>query len=731
MKEILITSSVLILAITALRFVFREKISRRLQYALWALVLLRLLIPFSLPASSMSVLSGTQTLENRFSVQQELGGNIVLPETPVLQTPATQTPISPAPEKSVDWNAILQSIWLGGAAVMALWFFGVNLHFARTLKKNRREYAVKDFPLPVYLTDKVVSPCLFGLFKPAVYLTEKAVGTEESRRIVLTHEFCHYRHKDHIVSFLRCLCLSIYWFNPLVWLAAVLSKADGEMACDEAVLRCLGEENRLPYGRTLVDMIARGSSSANMFSAATTMVDGKNSIRRRLTRIVSGRKTALWAAVCVMLCIAICIGCTFTAGKKAAKSAANLEEAKSWFAQQTSNYEIICGEAVDDAVVLLTGTKNPGTNNYQMLQTFVVSKGKDGYSVTAMKDGERAMSAGIAAHVLIADGLTIVFGDTGDSIFDFANDRRLNADFAKIRLLLKNGKTENREITGNAPYLLVFADILEIADIEFISAQLTTKYSAFFGENLMDNTASYDISNIFPSHQDAPVLPPMPEGTFQLTHIHENAEYAVPNLSAETLWKIAQNGHGETFDVKYIGEFEHVFRIRHEKPDGSAQDFYCYRSDEGQPLILAAGEVRRLDEALMLELENAIGMHQPLYKSLAITRTVTDSNGGEVADGDGLEYFITITNLTNKTIKQVEVHDTIGKHAGLSSKDGILTITGDDPRWVVDLEAGETVTLRYKVKVGGLPGDYIYSYGGSVAGIPFPPLVTHITAEAY
>lgn len=557
MKEILITSSVLILAITALRFIFREKISRRLQYALWALVLLRLLCPVSLPATRMSVLSGTQALEESIAMQQNLDGNIVLPQGPESPLPDIPAAEAPAVEAGADWGKLLHRLWLGGAAVMALWFLGVNLHLARVLRKNRREYAVEDFPLSVYLTDKVVSPCLFGLFRPAVYLTEKAVEAGESRRHVLTHELCHYRHKDHIVSFLRCLCLSIYWFNPLVWLAAVLSKTDGEMACDEAVLHRLGEEHRLAYGRTLVDMIARGHSSANMLSAATTMVDGKNSIRRRLTWIVSGRKTALWAAVCVMLCIAICVGCTFTAGK------------------------------------------------------------------------------------------------------------------------------------------------------------------------------TPDIPEPDPIVQDDPVIAPMPEGTFHLTHIHENVEYPVPNLSAETLWKISQNGHGETFDVKYIGEFEHVFRIRHEKPDSSAQDFYCYRSDEGQPLILAAGEVRRLDETLMLELENAIGMHQPLYDSLRITRTVTDTTGGEVADGDGLEYVITITNLTSKTIKQVEVHDTIGKHAGLSSKDGILTITGDDPRWVVDLEAGETVILRYNVKVGGLPGDYIYSYGGGVAGIPFPPLVTHITAEAY
>ena len=558
MKEVLITSSVLILVITALRFVFREKISRRLQYALWALVLVRLLVPLSLPASSMSVLSGTQALENHIIVQQNLDGAIVLPPVSDAAPDVNQeVPSSAMQQERTDWSKILRGVWMGCMTAMALWFLAVNLHLARKLKRSRESFAVEGYPLPVYLTDQVLSPCLFGLIRPGVYLTENATQSEESLHHVLTHELCHLHHGDHIFSLLRCVCLCIYWFDPLVWLAAILSKTDGELACDEAALHLLGEEHRLAYGKTLVDMIARRHSGGTVFCTATTMAGGSKSIRRRLKKIVSGKKSFLWAAVVTLLCVALCAGCTFTAGK---------------------------------------APRSPGQD---------------------------------------------------------------------------------------------------------------------------------------PIVQDDPVLPPMPEGTFRLTHIYNNTETLVPRLSAATLWEISQNGHGETFEAKYIGDFEHVFRIRHEKPDGTAQDCYCYRSEEGQSLILAEGEVHRLEESLMLQMENAIGMHEPLYDSLKITRTVTDCNGGNVADGDALEYVITITNLTEEKLKQVEVYDPIGKHAGLSSKDGILTITGDDPRWVVELEAGETVTLRYKVKVGGIPGDYIYSYGGSVAGIPFPPLVTHITEYAY
>ena len=68
-------------------------------------------------------------------------------------------------------------------------------------------------------------------------------------RYALAHELTHYRHLDHIWSLVRLVCLALWWFHPLVWAAAWLSRRDGELACDEGVLERLGSEHRLPYGR--------------------------------------------------------------------------------------------------------------------------------------------------------------------------------------------------------------------------------------------------------------------------------------------------------------------------------------------------------------------------------------------------------------------------------------------------------------------------------------------------
>ena len=334
MKELLLTSSVLILALTALRFLFRNSISRRLQYGLWLLVALRLVLPVTLLPSSFSVLSGAEALSQHWEAAQT--AVVSEPEAPetstphfepvelpaVSQTPQPDAPAAPdvpvvmdaaaQPEPSLPWHQIAYGVWAGGTMVAALWLLAVNLRFRRQLRTTRRAVSVEGSPLPVYVTDAIVSPCLFGLFRPAVYLTPRALQSEESLRHVLTHELCHYRHGDHVWSLVRSALLAVYWFDPLVWLAAVLSRTDSELACDEAAIQALGVEQRLAYGKTLVDMVAVRRMPAGILCTATTMTSGKRSLKIRLGRIIKTPKAALPAVVAVVVLAAVCVACTFT-----------------------------------------------------------------------------------------------------------------------------------------------------------------------------------------------------------------------------------------------------------------------------------------------------------------------------------------------------------------------------------------------------------------------------------
>lgn len=343
MREILLTSSVLILALLALRTLFRERISRRVQYALWGLVALRLLVPFSLPAAGFSALSAAEPVSRTMTerLEQREIYKIPLDPAPVEPTPqVTPPPLQPdesgsptgesalppdgeAPVFPVirEWVItaadLLRLIWWGGMAVMALWLGITNLRFWRRLRKARTPYSVDECRLPVYLVEEgLPSPCLFGLLRPAIYLTPAAVETPERLRHVLAHETAHARHGDALWSLVRCLCLTIYWFDPLVWAAVAASKTDCELACDEAALRRLGPEERIPYGRTLLALIPVRRGPGSPLLSATTMTADKRRLRDRITRIAENRQTKSAALFLVLSLTAVVCAVTFTGAKQ-------------------------------------------------------------------------------------------------------------------------------------------------------------------------------------------------------------------------------------------------------------------------------------------------------------------------------------------------------------------------------------------------------------------------------
>ena len=346
MREILLTSSVLILEVLLLRLAFRDRISRRVQYALWGLVLLRLLVPVSLPGADFSVLSAAepvgQAVAERLEAQLAPAPSgetappvTVLPdvtENAPAESPEAALPAAGAgagtiapdagggtaagPSRALTAAEVLTAVWLAGAAAMAVWFLVTNLRFWRKLRRTRTPYAVDGCAHPVYLVEAgLPSPCLFGLVRPAVYLTSAAVETPERLRHVIAHETAHAHHLDPLWSLLRCVCLAVYWFDPLVWIAAYVSKADGELACDEAAIRALGEAERIPYGRTLLALIPVRRGPGSPLLSATTMTAGKRQLTERITRIARGSQTRAAALFLVLALAALACAVTFTGAK--------------------------------------------------------------------------------------------------------------------------------------------------------------------------------------------------------------------------------------------------------------------------------------------------------------------------------------------------------------------------------------------------------------------------------
>lgn len=352
MKEIIITSSVLILCIMLIRIIFKGKISGRLQYALWLLVALRLIIPSSAQIhmaigfiDEFRIMDLVEAWEERFgdvteqlekpvqftmSVNNPLAGQVaefMLGED--LDTSDGPTSVFVAGRIGLIWLDILRGIWIGGMVIVALWMIITNIVFSRRLHKSRKEFVLpeelesicgrqtsdkmghrragKAEKIKFYTTDYLTSSCLYGIpGREAVYLTPDIVQDQSKLRHVVTHEMCHRRHGDSFWSILRSILIAVYWMNPLVWVAAVLSKRDCELACDEEALLLLGEDERIPYGETLLSIITGKSKLSDIACTATTMNGSGKSVKERI-KFIAEKPKVLGAAVVAVLILIIII----------------------------------------------------------------------------------------------------------------------------------------------------------------------------------------------------------------------------------------------------------------------------------------------------------------------------------------------------------------------------------------------------------------------------------------
>lgn len=364
MGEIIITSSVLIIALLILRKLCWGKISRRLQYGLWLLVAIRLLVPAQLltsPVSMMQLVEEVRTVQQErprqaageAAVQEENlrpeEGKMAQSEQDVTVTigemAAADTGMEVAENDSAGgisadrlnrpmeqtaeaskWTKLGTIVWYCycvGVVGMAGVLLFCNLHFRRRLRAGSVLLG-QEGRLKIYLADGLDVPCMCGVLLPAVYLNQAGLVTEERKQHILSHEITHYRHGDHIWALVRSICLILYWFHPLVWVAAAISARDGEMACDEGTLERLGEENRQAYGQTLIEMATQKERRSGLFYCATSMINRKKELKQRVMAIAAGRKGLLRTTLFVSVAALLLAACT--AGKEAEEAVLPAEE---------------------------------------------------------------------------------------------------------------------------------------------------------------------------------------------------------------------------------------------------------------------------------------------------------------------------------------------------------------------------------------------------------------------
>jgi beta-lactamase regulating signal transducer with metallopeptidase domain len=336
MIEWIITSSVLIMVIVTIRYLLRGKISLRVQYAIWALVLVRLLIPFNFGNTGFSVLNILSKNPGNAEVLSTLPGGVSndvynlpdwVPSFSIEDTIATTQNKAPhyneeiptnANAQQLNWDIFAYTFWLVGVSIVGLLLLFSNLSFAVRVKKSRRIVPIVEYALPIYATNSVDTPCLFGILHPAIYITPEVAEDETVLRHAIEHELTHFRHRDNLWGILRGICLALHWYNPLVWWAAFISRNDSDLACDEATINRLGENERAKYGKTLIEMTCRKRTA--ILITATTMTSGNSRIKERIMLIAKRPRMAIYTLIIVLLVAAVAVSCTFTGAEKEQES---------------------------------------------------------------------------------------------------------------------------------------------------------------------------------------------------------------------------------------------------------------------------------------------------------------------------------------------------------------------------------------------------------------------------
>jgi len=301
------TATIVILVVLLVRLLLKRT-PKVFSYALWSVVLLRLLCPVAIE-STVSIVPQLPSTSSGYTLSDEpidfagagmaayhaagdaLNGGLGIQH--IATTEKTEDGMTRY--VSTDWWSVWilfgKYVWVIGIAAMLAYS---GLSYWKIRKKVQIAVPLRD---NILIADDIQSPFVIGFIKPKIYLP-CTLGEREQAYIIL-HEQHHIRRFDHVIKALAFLALTIYWFNPLVWIAFVLACKDMEMSCDEAVIRKLGSGVRADYSASLLTL-----ATGHRIIAGTPLAFGEGDTKGRIRNLAKWKKPAIWVLVLtIILCL--------------------------------------------------------------------------------------------------------------------------------------------------------------------------------------------------------------------------------------------------------------------------------------------------------------------------------------------------------------------------------------------------------------------------------------------
>lgn len=447
-----ISASYLILAVLVLRLILR-KVPKNLLIWLWALVAIRLALPVSLE-SALSLIPKSKPIPADIAFAPAPAIDSGVPVIDRTVNPVIAENLTPNVTASVNPIQVLLTVisivWVVGIAVMLLYAVVSYLRLSKQVSVSLRLRG------NLYLCDGIPTPFILGIVKPRIYLPSDMEPQNQS--YVLKHERAHLRHHDNLWKPLGFLLLSVYWFNPLVWIAYLLFCRDLEMACDERAIMGLGDEEKRAYSYALLSCAA-----SRRTMAVCPVAFGENSIKARIRNVLRFQKASVWVVAAVLLITAVAAVCFLTNPKEEEIPEAQPLPEETTESIQTTAPEEEPFEPLDGSYVYTNGKLElefqhvigvqtrmvQDENGVEFAQTTLLTE--PGVVVSAinadMYDGKEAWrlceTTGAYAPILITDDLgRRALGNNEYYLED------INANFRKV-LILKRGaalSVENGEL---------------------------------------------------------------------------------------------------------------------------------------------------------------------------------------------------------------------------------------------------------------------------------------------
>lgn len=309
-----ILASFMVFAVIIVRLLFR-KMLKYLRCFLWILVGVRLLIPFSVEAP-FSLIHGAAVRDDRISIMGQLAGEqqgeeetgkdvqeIHENHTEYLGASEDKAAVAIKKDNGMEAGMV---VWCLGIVAM-LGYFGVSLF--GLWRKVKMAVPNMFAGVKVYCCDTVSMPFLYGILHPKIYLPLHLEETELF--YIVKHEDAHRRRKDYLLKLAAFLVLSVYWFNPCIWVAYKLLCKDIELACDELVIRDLSAEGRKEYSKALL-----GCSAAGKEVMACPVALGETEVKERVKNVLNYKKPTFSVVALGVIICAVILLCFMTEQKQ-------------------------------------------------------------------------------------------------------------------------------------------------------------------------------------------------------------------------------------------------------------------------------------------------------------------------------------------------------------------------------------------------------------------------------